>query len=157
MNHIHRNIIATATLALATLLTACHNDTRSIKHEAEQYIKYTSAYDIDEACKHCTPETAQGLQAIKEYVLPKLDTAYQRLNEQATFDITSVERLTDTSAVVRYCKQTPINQFCDSLHLVCRDNKWMVSVNIVVPSLLRSGTKTFDYDSSIVLTVANSK
>ena len=122
-------------VALLLILTACNSEQHRIERAAKCYIVATSEYNLDEACLHCTSETAKGLMTIKEHILPKLDTSYIRQNSKADIYIEDIVLIDDTTANVFFHKQTPEIAFSDTLTMVKRNGQWLAQVQFIIPEV----------------------
>lgn len=129
---LHALLISLFVLAM----TACTGERQHVEQATMGYIDATSKYDIDQACQYCTEETAESLRLIKERLLPRLDTAYVRLNSQYEAKVTDVTFLSDTQAAVTYSKHTPELSVTDTLRVVKRDGRWLVDVHFAIPAAL---------------------
>ena len=146
-----KKITISVTAALL-LLVSCTLSNDSIRDEASAYLNATATYDVDEACKHCTTETAKGLEAVKEVILPQLDSSYLNQNKQATITILDIERVNDTTAKVVYSKKTPLTQYVDTLKMVQRDGAWMAHMPIAIPPIVKKSNHVYHYDTTAVYT-----
>ena len=116
-------------------MLACCTPKNQIRHVAQHYLDATGRYDIPDACRYCTPRTADGLRRLDTTVMRIVDSSYIASNMPATIKITSIEVLTDTTAVVTYHKNTPSNDFDGTLDMVRRDGNWMADVAITIPPI----------------------
>lgn len=120
----------------AILLCSCKTEERRIEHTAIAYLEATSCYDLDVACKHCTPETADGLRIIQERILPQLPPDYIQQGAQAEVKVTGIEIVNDTLAHVAWWKKTPTDTYTDTLKMVKRNGEWLADVRFVIPEAL---------------------
>ena len=118
------------------ICSACTTEKQRVERVAMGYLEATSAYDIDRACRYCTPETAEGLRIIQKHVLPQLDADYLRQNSQAEVKITGIEFEGDTIAKVAWWKKSPTDTFSDTLKMVKRDGQWLADVHFVIPEAI---------------------
>lgn len=133
------------------LLASCTTTEDRIKKEATGYLNATAAYDVDEACKYCTDETAAGLKLVQQTILPQLDSNYLNQNKQATISLLGVEQVNDTMAKVIYSKVSPVTCYSDTLKMLRRNGKWMAHAPMAVPPIAKKSTHTFHYDTTQVL------
>lgn len=117
--------------ALLLLLVACNNDTATIKDAAYSYSYALANYNLNEAELYCTEETKVSFLATSRYMISLLDTAYIARDTPAEVDIETVERTSDTTAVVHYRKRTPIKDLTYDLELRKRDGKWLAHAPII--------------------------
>ena len=129
-------------------MVACQQEKQQITQTARNYLEATSAYDMDESCQYCTPETAQSLQLIKEKILPQLDSAYIAENSKATIKVHKVVQENDTMAKVVFSKRTPFDTVRDTLRMVKRENRWMADVHFTLPAILLNPDIEFSYDTT---------
>ena len=134
------------------LLVSCTSAEDNIKKEASAYLNATATYNIEEACKHCTNETAEGLKTVQEAILQQLDSAYLNQNKQATIAILGVERINDSIAKVAYSKKTPLTQYVDTLRMVQREGIWMAHMPMNIPPIVRKSHHVFHHDTTAVFT-----
>lgn len=155
---------------IMTLMSvSCKNEKEiTLEQTAEKYLYATCEYNIEEACKYATPETALGLQEIGKTLVPMLTPDYIESNTPATIEIVDTKILSDTSATVIYHKTTPVSDYTDSIPLVYRQGEWLVKLSIVIPPYLKENEKTtrntdgsitttFKYDSVGTLTIKKEK
>lgn len=123
-------------LLIVVLFNACKMEERRVEKAAMGYLEATSAYDMDLACKYCTPETSESLRIIKDHILPQLPQDYIRQNSQAEVKVTSIEIVGDTLAKVAWWKKTPTDTYSDTLKMVKREGQWLADVRFVIPQEL---------------------
>lgn len=115
---------------LLLLLVACNNETATIKDAAYGYCHALANYNLDEAELYCTEETKVSFLATSRYMISLLDTAYIAKDTPAEVDIETVERTSDTTALVHYRKRTPIKDLTYNLEMRKRDGKWLAHAPI---------------------------
>lgn len=152
--------ITIITLFACLTLISCNNN--GLNDAAQKYLDATGEYNIEEACKYATPETAAGLRNIGNTLMKMVDSSYIRANTPATINITSTHIVNDTIAKVAFHKKTPIQEFDDTLTMVNRNGTWMATLNIAVPKMIENASKgiskdgitkeTFHFDTSSCLT-----
>lgn len=133
---------------IALCLASCNSEKRKVDNVARHYLEATSAYDIEESCKYCTPQTAQSLITIKENILPNVDSAFIAENSKAKIKISKTEFTSDTSANVLFEKRTPSALYHDTLLVVKRDGQWMARVDFRIPPILMKREHHFTYDTT---------
>lgn len=143
MKNIKITVAAIPVLALL-LACSCMSTEREVRNVAQHYLDATSRYDVPDACRFCTPETAKGLQMVNNTIMRNVDPEYIELNKQAKVKITSVTLTSDTTAVVAFRKRTPLANNDGDLDLVFRDGRWMANVDINIPPILLQGEYNFD-------------
>ena len=115
---------------LLLLLVACNNETATIKDVAYSYCYALANYNLDVAELYCTEETKVSFLATSRYMISLLDTAYIAKDTPAEVDIETVERTSDTTALVHYRKRTPIKDLTYNLEMRKRDGKWLAHAPI---------------------------
>lgn len=124
--------ITLALLATALLLTACASDEEKIEKAAYKYSYAMANYDVDGAEKYATPETVETTLNTARGLLPMVDTNYIKSDTPATIEITNIQIVDDTSAVVTYHKTTPIKDFSSTLDVRKRHGRWLAHSPIPV-------------------------
>ena len=145
----------TATLLLLPLLAlcmqCCHTVKDDVKDAAQKYLDATGRYDVDDACRYCTPETANGLRNIQATLLSKVPKDSIAKNMPAKIKIKDIELTSDSTAVITYHKHTPINDFNGTLDMVLINGQWLAHIGgIAVPETIKQAAKGdtihFQYD-----------
>lgn len=124
--------ITLALLATALLLTACASDEEKIEKAAYKYSYAMANYNVDGAEKYATPETVETTLNTARGLLPMVDTNYIKSDTPATIEITNIQIVDDTSAVVTYHKTTPIKDFSATLDVRKRHGRWLAHSPIPV-------------------------
>ena len=126
MRHISQMLI----LAIVALtLFACGNN-QAIKEAAYNYSYAMANYQIDKAAEYATNETVETTIEYARQIINKIDTAYIIADTPAIIEITSTNKISDTSAYAIYRKKTPIKDFSDTLQLRKREGKWLAHAPI---------------------------
>lgn len=121
-----------ALLATVLLLTACASDEEKIEKVAYKYSYAMANYDVDGAEKYATPETVETTLNTARGLLTIVDTNYIKSDTPATIEITNIQIVDDTSAVVTYHKTTPIKDFSATLDVRKRHGRWLAHSPIPV-------------------------
>lgn len=121
-----------ALLATVLLLTACASDEEKIEKVAYKYSYAMANYDVDGAEKYATPETVETTLNTARGLLTIVDTNYIKSDTPATIEITNIQIVDDTSAVVTYHKTTPIKDFSSTLDVRKRHGRWLAHSPIPV-------------------------
>ena len=124
--------ITLALLATALLLTACASDEEKIEKAAYKYSYAMANYDVDGAEKYATPETVETTLNTARGLLTIVDTNYIKSDTPASIEITNIQIVDDTSAVVTYHKTTPIKDFSATLDVRKRHGRWLAHSPIPV-------------------------
>ena len=124
--------ITLALLATALLLTACASDEEKIEKAAYKYSYAMANYDVDGAEKYATPETVETTLNTARGLLTIVDTNYIKSDTPASIEITNIQTVDDTSAVVTYHKTTPIKDFSATLDVRKRHGRWLAHSPIPV-------------------------
>ncbi len=107
-------------------VNSCHKNDKAIKQNALQYAQAMADYRVEDAKAYATAETRERtLQFFIDNIVPHVDSAYIASNTPATIEITSVEHLTDTSAIVHYRKKSPIQEVDASVEMRLRSGQWL--------------------------------
>lgn len=121
-----------ALLATVLLLTACASDEEKIEKVAYKYSYAMANYDVDGAEKYATPETVETTLNTARGLLTIVDTNYIKSDTPASIEITNIQIVDDTSAVVTYHKTTPIKDFSSTLDVRKRHGRWLAHSPIPV-------------------------
>ena len=137
---------------LMLFMQCCHTTKGEVRSVAQQYLDATGRYDVDDACRYCTPETARGLRNIEATLMSRVDPASLEQNMPAKIKIKSIELTSDSTATVSYHKHTPIDDIDGTLNMVRRGEQWMAHIgNIAIPESVKKAatgdTIYFNYDS----------
>ena len=124
--------ITLALLATVLLLTACASDEEKIEKVAYKYSYAMANYDVDGAEKYATPETVETTLNTARGLLTIVDTNYIKSDTPASIEITNIQIVDDTSAVVTYHKTTPIKDFSSTLDVRKRHGRWLAHSPIPV-------------------------
>lgn len=126
-------------VSMVFLIVSCGNS-NTPEAVATKFAKAYAKYDIEEAKKYATPESAAILSAVNELIKPEIKEAAK--NSKVEF--TSVENLTDTTATVKFCIYNFVDvNFLDaskgynvveknenfSVPMVKVDKKWLASIS----------------------------
>lgn len=103
---------------------------------AQHYLDATGRYDVSDASRYCTRETASGLRAIEKTLMTKMDSSFIAKNTPAKIKITAIELTSDTTAVVSFNKRTPIQNINGTIDMVLRNGQWRAHANIVIPETI---------------------
>ncbi len=145
----------TATLLLLPLLMlcmqCCHTVKGDVKDVAQKYLDATGRYDVTDACRYCTRETANGLRNIQATLLSKVPKDSIAKNMPAKIKIKKVELTSDSTAIVTYHKHTPTQDFNGTLDMVLLDGQWRAHISgIAIPEKIKQAAKGdtiyFNYD-----------
>lgn len=128
------------------VLAACSSQERTVRNVAQHYLDATGRYDVPDACRYCTPETADGLRMLDSTTMRLVDSSYIAKNMPAKIKITSLVMTSDTSAEISYHKHTPIAELDGTLIMVLRDGQWMAHVPIKIPAMFRQSEHKMDYE-----------
>ena len=134
-------------ILLLGLIAACSSANKEIKEIAQKYLDATGCYDIPEACRYCTPETANGLRTLDTTLMLLVDSTFIQQNTPATIHITNLTMVCDSVATITYHKKTPIQEFDGELKMVLRGGQWMAHAPIKMPPMLRQQHQTLDPQS----------
>lgn len=140
-------------LPLTMFFMQCCNTTKGeVRDVAQKYLDATGRYDVTDACRYCTPETAKGLRQIEISLLSKISADTLAKNMPAKIKIKSIELTSDSTAIVTYHKHTPIDNFDGTLDMVLRNNQWMAHIGgIAIPEMVQKAANNetiyFNYDS----------
>lgn len=85
-------------VSMIFLIVSCGNS-NTPEAVATKFAKAYAKYDIEEAKKYATPESAAILDAINTMVKPEIKEAAK----DSKVELISVENLTDTTATVKFC------------------------------------------------------
>ena len=119
---------------LALVAVSCSNDEKAVRTAAQAYLDATANYDFDAAANYATDETRDvTLKFFSEVIMPATDTAFIAASKPATVDITAVDRLSDTTAEVRFVKTTPLKTDSSALPMLKRNGEWRAHVVIEIP------------------------
>lgn len=117
------------------LLTACNREKQQIKKNAYNYLYATGNYLIDEAVPYASQETRERtLPFIKDFLMPKTDTAYIQANQPAIITIDSVSILCKDTAKINYTKETPIKILQGTIYMVKENGIWLAYVPLAIPA-----------------------
>ena len=128
------------------LAGSCKSTEREVRNVAQHYLDATSRYDVPDACRYCTPETANGLRLLDTTIMRNVDSSYIEQNKKAKVKITSITVTSDTTAVVAFHKHTPLANSDGSLDMVFRNGRWMANVKINLPPILLKSHYEYDPD-----------
>ena len=132
-------------------LQCCHTVKDDVKDVAQKYLDATGRYDVDDACRYCTRETANGLRNIETALLNKVPEDSIKKNMPARIKIKDIELTSDSTAVVTYHKHTPTQDFNGTLDMVFLDGQWKAHIGgIAIPEIatkaVSGDTIHFNYD-----------
>ena len=136
---------------LMLCMQCCHTVKDDVKDVAQKYLDATGRYDVDDACRYCTRETANGLRNIEVTLLSKVPEDSIKKNMPAKIKIKDIELTSDSTAVVTYHKHTPINDINGTLDMVLLDGQWRAHISgIAIPEKIKQAAKGdtiyFNYD-----------
>jgi hypothetical protein len=136
---IMKNFLVFITLALTIVIFgSCKNEQTSIEDAAMGYLTAMGNYQIKEAEAYASEETIEKtLRVIEVVIMPNLDPNYVKQNTPASIEIKEVDRLSDTTAEVKYVKTTPLQVQEGSLDMVKRNKKWKAQVLIQFPEVMK--------------------
>jgi len=123
-------------------LQCCHTIKGDVRDVAQKYLDATGRYDIADACRYCTRETANGLRNIEATLLSSVPKDSIEKNMPAKIKIKDIELTTDSTAVVTYHKHTPIADFDGTLDMVLLDGQWKAHIGgIAIPEIAKKAAK----------------
>ncbi len=134
-------------LILVHSFWGCSSQDKKLRGVAQHYLDATSRYDVPDACRYCTEETADGLRMLDTTIMRIVDSDYIKRNMPAKVKINGVDMVNDSMAVVSYHKHTPISDFDGELNMVQRNGRWMANVKINIPSFMKQSHVEYKYDS----------
>lgn len=124
-------------LILSGLFVACTpNAKRDIEAAAQGYLDAAGNYHLDEAAAYASKNTREASIPALKKMMAKADTAYINANQPADITIQSTRMINDSTAKVYYHKHTPIKDVDDSILVIYEEQRWVVDVTLMLPSIL---------------------
>lgn len=116
---------------LAFIFWSCADEEKEVQENAYAYLNAMANYQVSEAAHYATDKTCETTLKVAEKLLTLVDSSYIASDTPATIDINEVLFTSDSTAEVKYTKNTPIKKnITGVLQMVKCGNKWLAHVTL---------------------------
>ncbi len=116
---------------LAFIFWSCTSKEKEVHENAYAYLNAMANYQVSEAAHYATDNTRETTLKVAEKLLTLVDSSYIASDTPATIDINEIIFTSDSTAEVKYTKNTPIKKnITGVLQMVKCDNKWLAHVTL---------------------------
>ena len=119
-------------LLAVLMFGGCVSEEKAVRTAALGYLDAMANYRVDDAMPFCTQETQNGVLVTARSLVEGVDTSYILSDTPASVEITHVDMIDDTSAVIFFHKTTPIKSQHGTLDVVKRNGQWLAHIDMPV-------------------------